>query len=117
MKFKRGTGNWTQYRKLQPAFEVDFHERGSVRGSYESYSERMEGVWKESLDALKTAQANGCKYVLFMHGSSTSRPGQTTSRSQVRTLMRSKEATPYVIRNQCVQHNSVFVAVIRPRKT
>src|ERR1035437_9916430 len=53
---------------------------------------------------------------MFLHGWSTSRPGNTTSRSQVRKLMQSKESTPYIVRRDCIQHDTVFVAAIRPLK-
>ncbi len=42
---------------------------------------------------------------------------QTTARSVIRGLMRSKAATPYIVRNQCIQHHSCFVAAIRPLKS
>ena len=66
------------------------------------------------MKALKDAYGDGLRYVIFSHGSSTSRRGQTTARSVVRNLMRSKDATPYIVRDQCVQHDSVFAAAIRP---
>ena len=74
----------------------------------------MEAVREKALDALEKAYRAGLAYVIFRHGSSTSRLGTTTARSQVRGLMRSKDATPFIIRSQCTQHYSVFVAVIRP---
>ena len=64
-------------------------------------------------DSLRKAQENGRPYVMFVHGSSTSRPGQTTARSVVRRFMRSKEATPFMVKAQCVRHPTVFVAKIR----
>ncbi len=110
--FKQGTGDWTQYRTLQPSMEVDFHwlEYGRREVPYE---EAMAEVWDTALEALKEAQQKGIRYVLFRHGHSTSRPGKSTARSEVRSLMRSKEATPYIIRRECIQHESVFVAAIR----
>ena len=65
-------------------------------------------------EALRVAQAEGFQYVMFRHGYSTSGPFQTTARSIVRANMRSKEATPFIIKNQSMQHNAVFVAAIRP---
>ena len=110
---KNESGDWTRYRTLPELVEVDFHwsEEGPRQ---ESYYEAMEDVYDVALDSLKTAFENGRRYVLFRHGHSTSRPGQTTARSVVRGLMRSKEATPYIIRSQCIQHYAVFVAAIRP---
>ena len=74
----------------------------------------MQAVWDRALSALVEAQRSGKKYVLLTHGSTTSRIGKMTARSQVRKLLRSKEATPYVIRRESIQHDSVFVAAIRP---
>jgi hypothetical protein len=45
-----------------------------------------------------------------------SRPGKTTARSVVRGFMRSKEATPFVVKVDCIQHNTVFIAKIRSAK-
>lgn len=113
--FLQGSGDWTEYRKLQPSMEVDFHppdvpcqdrpwhQRGLNEGE----------VWDRSMEALKKAQEQGYAYVLFRHGHSTSGPFRTTARSIVRKLMRGKEATPYIVRRNCIQHESVFVAAIR----
>jgi hypothetical protein len=63
---------------------------------------------------LMEAQRAGRPYVLFVHGWSTSRPGQTTARSVVRAFMRSPEATPLIQRAGCVQHKTAFLAKVRP---
>jgi hypothetical protein len=115
--FKKGVGNWTQYRELHP-WEVDFHyekprDFEGPRGT--SYEDLMEKVWREALEALKDAHEYGTRYVLFTHGSSTSRPGRTTARSMVRKLMRSAYATPFILRRECIQHETVFLAAIRPK--
>ncbi len=111
--FKYGSGSWTEYRQLPDATEVDFHdsEIGPRSGSYD---EAMYQVRDRALEALKDAQQAGIKYVIFTHGWSTSRLGKRTARSEVRGLMRRTEATPYIIRRECTQHTSVFVAAIRP---
>jgi len=71
-----------------------------------------------ALAALKEAYEHGVRYVLFTHGWSTSEGWrQTTARSVVRTLMRSRAATPYIVRRECIQHNSAFVAAIRPKES
>ena len=108
--FQKQSGDWTQFRALGTFQEVDFHD--SDLGL--QYWERMEYVWDTAREALQDAYAQGLEYVIFTHGWSTSQLGKTTSRSQVRKLMRSKEATPYIIRRECIQHRSVFVAAIRP---
>lgn len=115
--FKKEAGDWTEYRKLDGLMEHDFHRSEGKQASLENWrphTERMEDVYYESIQAVKAAQQAGKKFVLFTHGTSTSRPGKTTSRSQVRKAMRSPEATPFVIRKDCIQHYSVFVAAIRP---
>ncbi|MGA7825289.1 MAG: hypothetical protein WCA14_13960, partial [Steroidobacteraceae bacterium] len=112
-KFKNADGDWVELRnRLTNLLEVDFHY-GSGRETDVPYRERMEKVWAEALQALRKAQAAGNDWVLFRHGASTSRLGATTSRSEVRGLMRSPEATPYIIRSDCIQHETVFVARIR----
>ena len=129
--FKQGAGDWTKYRELHPV-EIDFHysnrdrdEEGYVPGSARRrrkheepppmpYHAMMEEVWATALSALQAAQKGGVRYVLFQHGWSTSVLGSNTARSQVRDLMRSAEAAPYIISGECIEHNSVFLAAIRP---
>jgi len=114
MAFKTGYRNWTDYRKLPGLLEIDFHFSGQEITT--SYYERMDDVWHMALNAIIKAQKEGKDHVLFTHGCSTSRNGATTSRSQIRKLMRSKIATPFILRSQCIQHETVFVVVIRPLK-
>lgn len=114
--FIQGSGNWTQYRTLQPSIEVDFH-RNDLGKRDIPYGVAMDKIRDEVLESLKSAYNEGKGYVLLIHGHSTSRPGKTTTRSVIRALMRSKEATPYIIRNKCIQHQSVFVAAIRANKS
>jgi hypothetical protein len=112
--FKKGSGDWTKYRG-DGVREVDFH-RSTTGSRYRpafDYREAMAEVEGDALDALRSAHSQGVTTVLFIHGWSTSRPGRTTSRSVIRNLMRSKEATPYIRRSHCIQHESVFVAAIR----
>ncbi len=113
-KFKKEYKNWVEYRKLPDLIEVDFHWAGTERTG--NYYENMEDVRKRALSELQEAHENNKEFLLFIHGSSTSWPGMTTSRSQVRGLMRSKDATPYISRKDCIQHDSVFVAAIKPKK-
>jgi len=109
--FIRKYCNWVEFRQLPGVWEIDFHNDGNEYTG--SYWENMKEVWNDTLNALKIAQEQGIQYVLFTHGHSTSHRGVTTSRSQVRSVMRSKEATPFIIRKECIQHYSVFVAKIR----
>jgi hypothetical protein len=121
-KFKQGSGSWKQYRALPGEMtEVDFHRCPEDRHpddrdrEWVPYAAKMGQVEHDALEALKDAYERGVNWVLFTHGWSTSGPFKMTSRSVVRQLMRSKEATPYIRRSMCIQHESVFVAAIRPR--
>lgn len=112
MKFRFEYRDWVEYRALPGVVEVDFHFSGE--DSLGTFHDNMHDVRVRTLRALEAAQRNGKHYVLFTHGHSTSRPGRTSSRSVVRGVMRNKESTPYLLRAQCIQHPSVFVAAIRP---
>jgi hypothetical protein len=105
--------DWTEYRKLPDVTEVDFHF-----SEYEPrripYCEAMAEVRESALNALRDAHEIGRKYVLFTHGHSTSRPGATTARSEVRKLMRSRDATPFIVRGDCKPHSSCYLVAIRP---
>jgi hypothetical protein len=101
--------------------EVDFHRSSADRHPEDRdrewlpYAEKMGAVHSDALAALKDAYERGIRWVLLIHGSSTSRPFKMTSRSVVRKLMRSKEATLYICRRESVQHDTVFLACIRQR--
>ena len=115
MPFIKEPGNWADYRKtLDGLVECDFH--WSKEEHVGNYYENMDRVWNKALETLKKAQLEGKKHVLFTHGWSNSRRGATTSRSQVRKLMRSRVSTPFIIKSRSIQHNSVFVAAIRQLK-
>jgi len=110
-KFVHENGNWTDYRKLPNNLEIDLH----LGEGFGEYSERMEEIREDVLKILASAQNEGNKYVIFCHGHSTSRIGKTTTRSVIRSVMRSKEATPYIIRSKSIQHYSVLVAAINTK--
>lgn len=112
MTFKLEVGDWTAYRRLPNLRELDLHY--SKHEGVGSFHEHMHTVREKTLVALESAQAVQAHYLLIRHGSSTSGRGRMSSRSVVRGLMRSKEATPFIVRRQCIQHPSVFVAAIRP---
>ena len=113
--FQFESGDWKKYRDLPDLVEVDLHfsEFGPRRIPYD---EAMAEVRYKSLQAIRAAYKREKKYVLFRHGWSTSRRGKSTARPQVRGLMRSVEATPYIVRKRCIQHDSVFVAAIKPKR-
>jgi hypothetical protein len=102
--------NWVEFRGLPYCLEEDFHSEGRRD---RPYYEVMADVENRAFEIIKAAQAAGLRYVLFTHGSSTSRPGQTTARSVIRGLIRSKATTPYINRRDCIQQYSVFVVALR----
>src|SRR5689334_8942270 len=112
--FRREFGNWINYRSfldLSQDDEIDLH-RGSRDPSI-SYEEALAEVTSIVEGGLRKAQSLKRPYLMFVHGSSTSRPGKVTARSQVRGFMRSKLATPLIERKHCIQHETVFVAKVR----
>jgi len=112
---KQGRGDWRQYRdSLEgPVIEVDFH-RSDCGPREIPYEQAMSEVESDTLDALKRAFDMGLAHAIFCHGHSTSSLGRTTARSVIRGLMRGAYATAYIVRRDCIQHDSVFVASIRP---
>jgi len=115
-KFTVGRGPWTQYRSqlsLSDSDEVNLHF-GKRDPSLMSFKEAMAGVTALVVASLEQARRLRRPYVMFIHGRSTSRRGKTTARSQVRNFMRSKDATPLIDRSGCIQHETVFVAKLKP---
>jgi hypothetical protein len=115
-KFQSGRGRWERYRSqfnLSRSDEVNLHF-GKRDPSLMSYAQAMAGVTALVAASLQEARRQGRFYVMFVHGSSTSRRGKTTARSQVRNFMRSKQATPLIDRKGCIQHVTVFVAKLKP---
>ena len=88
--FKFEIKNWVEYRKLPNIAEADFH--WTTEENSGGFYENMDRVYSVALNSLQVAQNAGKKYVLFTHGWSTYRPGRISSRSQIRELMRSKDA-------------------------
>jgi hypothetical protein len=114
-KFQVGSGPWRQYRSqfsLSESDEIDLHF-GKRDPSSMSFKEAMAGVTDIVVAALEEAQRKRRPYVMFIHGSSTSRRGKTTARSQVRNFMRSKNATPLIDRSGCIRHGTVFIAKLK----
>lgn len=112
----KGSGDWVQYRQLPGKMrEVDFHP-GRRDPSKAEYGEAMAEVYSDGLAELRKAQEAGCDWVLFRHGCSTSRPGATTARSQLRALLRSGDSSPFVVKARSIQHDTVLVAAIRKAK-
>lgn len=113
--FRGAGGDWKALRTLaaqSTGAEIDFHwhEPG---GTSVPYRERMQKVHAYALTTLRIAQERGVRWLILRHGSSTSGPGRETARSVIRGLMRSSDATPYIVRKECVQHASVFLARVR----
>ena len=113
--FAQGFGNWRQYRDwlgFSKDDEIDLHF--GKRDKSIPYDVVMDEITTIVQRGLMAAQQNGRAYVVFIHGRSTSRRGKKTARSMVRGFMRSKAATPLIERNHCIQHDTVFVAKVRP---
>ena len=113
---KHEEGNWVSYRGrfgLSATDEIDLHFGRRDARVDGQYYDVMADIAQRVEDALRRAQENGRPYVMFIHGHSTSRPGRTTARSVVRRYMRSKDATPFVVKTHCIQHPTVFIAKIR----
>jgi hypothetical protein len=109
--FIKVKGDWQKLRGRQGMVEVDLHFGRGESGQFWDNIAEVASIVKAT---LRDAQAEGLQYVMYQHGYSTSKPGETTARSIVRGIMRSKESTPFIIKSQSMQHNSVFVAAIRP---
>lgn len=112
--FQREYRNWVEYRtgldgKVR---EYDCHY-GPDHGM--CYYELMQKVYDDVLKIIEAEFENDGDWVLVTHGWSTSRRGTTTARSQVRKLMRGKDATPYIDRKRCIQGDSVFVIAIKKK--
>jgi hypothetical protein len=119
VRFQRGYGDWKQYRSQLGLTEFDeinlhFGQRDRSRLSYDEAMAEVVNIVKAK---LKEARLNGRSHVMIIHGSSTSRRGKTTARSQVRNFMRSKDATPLIDRKECIQHDTVFVARLKEPRT
>lgn len=109
--FRVETGDWTRFRALQPR-EFDLH-RSEWGPRAVPYWVAMNEVRDDTLAELVAAQKCGADWLLIRHGGSTSRPGRKTARSVVRAIMRSRAATPFIVRRDCVQHELVFLARMR----
>ena len=118
--FQKESGNWTDYREkfgLEKEDEIDLHfgRRDDRQMTYDDVMAQVEELVKNT---LREAQNKGREYVMFCHGWSTSEGWKkTTARSVVRGFMCSKTATPLIVRKCCIQHDSVFVARVRPKPT
>lgn len=112
MTFQKYEGDWQDLRKAG-CIECDFH-RGR-RPYHKPYWECMGEVYRETLDTIRDAYERGVPYLLIGHGYSTSAPFRTTACSVVRSVVRSKEVTPFVDRKNCVQHRACFLVALKHR--
>jgi hypothetical protein len=110
--FKKDTVDWKEYKALPRVSQVDFpYSKGEPTNVM--YFVELSNTRAMALDALQIGFERGDKYVIFTHGHAASTIGKTTARSQVRALMRSKEASPYIVREECIQQEEVFIAALR----
>jgi hypothetical protein len=111
IRFQVYCGDWVALRKTKPR-EVDLHF--GKRSPDKPYWEAMDDVRILVHAELARARDDGTPHVLFIHGSSTSTGWQkTTARSVVRSVMRDPASTPYIVRGECIQHDTAFLARIR----
>ena len=75
----------------------------------------MADVENRVRQSLKAAQEARRPDVMFIHGVVNLAVRQTTARRAARGFIRSKPATPLVVRADCIQHKTVFIAKIRPK--
>jgi len=111
-KFQTGSGDGREWKKRLDTFVVDYHD-GEDHGM--EYWEHLVDFYNRTMTALIKAQKEGYGFILFTHGSSTSRQGKQTARSEVRKIMRGKKGTPFIIRKNCIDYGSSFLAAIRPK--
>lgn len=90
---------------------VDFHRAGTSPGV--SFEDKMRRTYREARAALRTARSRGYAYIAFTHGGRELPRGRRSTRSVVRGLIRSPEATPYVERSRCILTPAVTVAALR----
>jgi hypothetical protein len=111
--FQKLKGDWESFSNSLPGLmRVDMH---FGRGKPGAFWDNMIANSNLVMDSLQKAQEKGYQYVLFAHGYSTARPGQTTTRSIVRAIMKGTASTPFIIKNKSYHHNSVFIARIKSK--
>jgi hypothetical protein len=103
--FNTGSGDGRDWKKHPKTLVIDYHD-GSDYGM--EYWEHLEDFHNRTMEGLKKAQKDGYEYILFTHGSSTSRQGTQTARSEVRKIMKGKKGTPFIIRKYCIDYGYSF---------
>ena len=111
--FKTGRGDGREWKEIPKTLIIDYHD-GPDFGL--EYWEHLEDFRKRTIEELIKSQKEGYEYILFTHGSSTSRQGAQTARSEVRKIMKGKEGTPFITRSECIDYFSSFLAAIKPLK-
>jgi hypothetical protein len=84
---------------------VDFHRAGTLPGV--GHAAKMRAAYDEALAALRSAYERGLSWVVFTHGRSTSGRGKISCRSVIRGLLRSPEATPYIVRSRIIANPAI----------
>jgi len=102
--------SWRDLSQLtSPPIEVDY--RGDTnKPDGLAYWQRMDQTFKAALEILKQAHKGGNTYVMFRRGLSTLRRSADYAPITIRKLMRSKEATRYIIQKNRIQQPSVFLS-------
>lgn len=105
-------GDWTILKDMGKMDYVELNELGSG-----NYYEKMARAHKLVMQALKDAQAKGADYVMFNYGCPTPGSFFMTPKSMVMSIVKSKEAAPYINKKSSIRHSTVFVAAIKPKRT
>lgn len=113
--FIKKSGKPTDLKGKKNIREISVATCGTVSKAAQSRWETMNRLWDTAFQALKDAHEDGLKFLVIKHGKSPNKRGQVSIGSQVRTLVRSHAAGPYILRSKCIQYESAFVVAIRPK--
>jgi len=113
--FIKKSGNLSELKDKKNIREISVSTCGTVAKAAQSRWETMNTLWETSLKELKKAQEDGLNFLVIKHGKSPNKRGQVSIGSQIRTLIRSHAAGPYIFRSKCIQYESAFVVAIRPK--
>jgi len=113
--FIKKSGNLSELKDQENIREIKVSSCGTVTKAAQSRWETLNELWDTSLQELKKAQEDGLNFLIIKHGKAPNKRGQVSVGSQIRTLIRSHAAGPYIFRSKCMQYESAFVVAIRPK--
>lgn len=116
--FRKVKGNVEKFQKLGPNRVINVTKTNiATRNKKLSNQEKIDEARRQTFAALKNAYEDEVKYLIIKHGKSPSKRGLVTIGSRVRSLMRSHSTGPYILRTSCIEHESAFIAAIRPKSS